>query len=352
MNTESINNVKTMYTIGIIGGTGYTARELLRILLQHPQAKIVAVTSRSEVRMPVSKVHTSLLGVYDEPFIAYDSEVLAQLDVIFLTVPHTESMGIVQELCNANKKNPQLKVIDIGTDFRLQQDAFEQTYNLKHTAPELLQQAVYGMPELNKKAIATANLLANPGCFAHCTILGLAPLAQAGVLQGTIHVSAVTGSSGSGTIAKPNTHHPLRAESMVAYSVLEHRHVPEIEQALIHAGAHQPKIQLVPQSGPFVRGIFAVSFVTLEKEVDVLPIYTAFAQQHPFIRMRAESPRLQDVRGTNFCDIAVKQSGKSVVVISAIDNLIKGASGNAIQCMNLMLGLDEKTGLHATALSP
>lgn len=349
---------ETQIKAAIVGASGYVGLELMRILLQHPNVEITAVTSRTNAHKPVSEIHSSLLGCTNLKFSEFSHSMNA--DVVFFALPHTESMQLVPKLIKKGKK-----IIDMGADFRLDSGTFRKTYSANHAAPGLLKSAVYGMPELFKAEIAKAQLVANPGCFANCIILGLAPLATLGLINSkeAVNVSAITGSSGSGSTPNQKTHHPERVESISAYNILSHRHVPEIESALskickTSSGSNSEfNINLIPQSGPFSRGIFAVSFAKLSQPLaqdKLQKIYTDFAKNNPFIRIRHETPKLIEVRGSNYCDISanVTEGMKSAVIISALDNLVKGAAGNAVQCMNLMFGLPENEGLKIISLCP
>ncbi|MFM1848607.1 MAG: hypothetical protein RL417_2081 [Pseudomonadota bacterium] len=334
--------------VGIVGASGYVGLELLRLLALHPQFKVTWVTSREHQGKPVSSLHTALRGVYDLPF-SDRAAVPTDLDIVFLAVPHGESMNIVPEL---RAKRPGLKIIDLGSDFRLDSETYTQTYKHPHATPELLKDAVYATPELCAERIASSSLIANPGCFAHCIILGLAPLAQAGLIAGRVNIAAITGSSGSGAHANQKTHHPERNDSLSAYQILKHRHVPEIE-ATLSQWRDPVAIDFVPISGPLSRGIFATSFVELsDPDADINALYAAFAENNPFIRIREETPRTLEVRGSNFVDISVHRAGSTAVVVSTLDNLVKGAGGNAIQCANLMCGLPATTGLLTPPLFP
>jgi len=336
--------------VGIVGGSGYVGLELLRLLLAHPEVQVCKVTSRENAGKKLYELHPGLLGLSDLSFSAFGPE-LSNLDLVYICVPHTESMQIVKSLSEA--ANPKLRIIDLGTDFRLNAQQFTKWYGKEHIAQELLGLSIFGTPELTPHKVAKAALVANPGCFAHCSILALAPLAKAGALKGEVKISAVTGSSGSGISPTKKTHHPERNDSYSAYNVLKHRHIPEIENTLtlVSGSKNQVKVALVPQSGPFTRGIFATCFAEIsDPNLDVQALYAAFAEEHFFYRVRPETPRLLDVRGTNFCDVSVIQNGSQVIVLSAIDNLTKGASGNAVQCMNLMFGLDENAGLKNASL--
>jgi N-acetyl-gamma-glutamyl-phosphate reductase len=337
----------TTVTVGIAGGSGYVGLELLRYLLNHPRFRVTVVTSREHAGNPVSDLHAGLAGLTDLRF-TDDLASLAAADVVFTAVPHRESMKLVSRL---RELRSDLCAVDLGADFRLPAEQFELTYGEPHGCPGLLREAVYGVPELQRQRVSDARLVANPGCFAHCTILALAPLAQAGLIDGPARVSAITGSTGSGAQPTPRTHHPARNDSLSAYNVLSHRHVPEIEHALSAEG--RVKVDLVPLSGPLSRGIFATLFARLTSaETNVEGLFRDFSAQNRFIRLRKESPRLLDVRGTNFCDLAVHQRGADVVIVAAIDNLGKGAAGNAVQCANLMFGFPEEAGLLTPPVAP
>lgn len=337
----------TAFRAGVAGGSGYVGLEIFRYLLNHPRLEVAAITSREHAGKPVSDVHPGLAGLTELRF-TDDLAALAALDVVFLAVPHRESMRLVSRLRDLRAD---LRIIDLGADFRLPADEFKLTYGESHECPDRLGEAVYGTPELHRQRVVEARLVANPGCFAHCSILALAPLAHAGLIDGPAKVSALTGSTGSGVQPTPRTHHPARNDSVSAYSVLAHRHVPEIERAL--SRTRPVKIDLVPLSGPLSRGIFATVFARLtSSDVNADEVFRDFYSRSSFVRLRKESPRLLDVRGTNFCDAAIHQRGGDVVVIAAIDNLGKGAAGNAVQCANLMLGLPEEIGLRLPPLAP
>lgn len=338
----------------IVGGSGFVGRELARLLILHPEVSISQVFSREHAGKPVSDVHQGLEGLLPLSFSAFDVHKI-EADVVFLAMSHGDSMGAVLEISKtAAFRNGSLKIVDLGADFRLPEDKFTETYGLTHACPDLLSEAVYGVPELDPQAVAKASIIANPGCFAHCIYLSLAPLIKSGLAQNQISIAAVTGSSGSGIKAQDKTHHPNRNESLSAYQVLKHRHVPEIEHALSKLNKEsQPNLSLVPISGPISRGIFAASFVSLkDSRADITEIYREFCAERTFCRLREDSPKLIEVRGSNFFDVSVAKDGASAAVIGAIDNLVKGAAGNAIQCMNLMFGLPESSGLAIPPLFP
>ena len=339
---------KSLFKVGIIGGSGYVGRELIEILLTHPQVSIEYISARELAGKNISSAHRSLSGVSDLSFCAFDPAKFSLCDVVFSCVSHGASMELVSLLAEQPRFNTgELRIVDLSGDFRLTAQDYERTYKVKHVDPALCLKAVYGAPEIWPELVQKAQVVANPGCFANCITLALAPLAKKRLLQNPVHVSAITGSSGSGNDATLKTHHPERNESFAAYNVLSHRHAPEIARALGLASLNEqiPSIELVPVSGPITRGIFATCFVSLSEPIDVARLYEQFAAENIFIRLRTDTPRLIDVVGTNFCDISVHQHGNQVVIISALDNLSKGAAGNAVQCMNLMLGFDQALGL-------
>ena len=337
--------------IAIFGGSGYGGSELLRILLQHPNADIRFVTANEQAGKAVSEVHKNLLGLTDLTFIkAPDVDGLADLDCAFFGLPHGQAMEIAPGL-PAN-----VKVIDLSGDFRLSDaDVFAQHYGREHTAMTAQSEFVYGLTETNREAIKTANRIANPGCFATATLLGLAPLVGNNLLAGRVIVDAKTGSSGSGAKAAANTHHPQRSTSFYAYKPFTHQHVPEIEQELKSIGEWNNELIFMTHSLPVARGIFASIYCELKKEVSTTEARVLFADfyRHSFfVRFVEGSPDINWVKTTNFCDIGFAARGRQLVVFSALDNLVKGAAGQAVQNMNLMFGLDEKTGLMLIGTNP
>jgi N-acetyl-gamma-glutamyl-phosphate reductase len=249
-----------------------------------------------------------------------------------------------------------VKVVDVSGDFRINdKDVFKQFYKLEHTADELQSKFVYGLTETNREQIKSANYIANPGCFATATLLALAPMVKSGLLTGKIIVDAKTGSSGSGAKAAANTHHPQRMNSFYAYKPFEHQHVPEIEQHLKQVGEFESDFVFMTHSLPVSRGIFASCYLettNLLTNEDVKNIYELFYKDSFFVRIVENSPDINWVKTTNFCDIDAHSNGKQIVVFSAIDNLVKGAAGQAVQNMNLMFGLDERTGLIFAGSNP
>lgn len=335
--------------VAIIGGSGYGGGELLRLLASHPGVEVVSATSRKHAGRPVHAVHDNLLGTSevvftDDPPAAY----AAAADLLFFALPHGEAATHMAAVVDAS---PEVRVIDLSGDFRLDDAAaWEAAYGQPHPAPELVPEFVYGLPELFRERIRGARLVANPGCFATGSILALAPLAAERILAGDVVSNGVTGSSGSGAEPKWTTHHPERAEDFRVYRPLDHQHVPEIEMALGSAGARDLKLAMVPHSGPFVRGIFTTAYFFPAEPVTparLASIYEAFYADEPFVRLRGGSPRLATVRGTNWCDVGVaaRPDGTQLTVMTAIDNLVKGMAGQAVQNLNLLFGFPETEGL-------
>ena len=338
--------------IGIYGGSGYGGSELLRILLFHPNAEIVFVTANEHAGKSVSEVHRNLSGLTKLIFrtAPQDAESLVDLDCVFLALPHGQAMDVVPRLPG------KVKVVDLSGDFRLRNSkVFEQHYGRTHTAMQAQREFVYGLTETNREAIRGARLIANPGCFATSTLLGLAPLVANGLISGRVIVDAKTGSSGSGAKAAANTHHPQRMNSFYAYKPFTHQHVPEIEQELESVGDWKSELVFMSHSLPVSRGIFASIYVEAKEDVTeerLRSIFEEFYRDSFFVRLVKGSPDINWVKTTNFCDLGFATRGRQVVIFSAIDNLVKGAAGQAVQNMNLMFGLDEKTGLMLVGTNP
>jgi LysW-gamma-L-alpha-aminoadipyl-6-phosphate/LysW-L-glutamyl-5-phosphate reductase len=338
--------------IGIYGGSGYGGSELLRILLAHPKAEIVFVTAIEPAGKPVGEVHRNLLGLTDLSFrlAPEDTAELADLDCVFLALPHGQAMEVVPRL-------PQnVKAIDLSGDFRLgDQESFEQHYGRAHPAMESQSEFVYGLTETNRDAIRGARLVANPGCFATATLLGLAPLVANAHINGRVIVDAKTGSSGSGAKAAANTHHPQRMNSFYAYKPFTHQHVPEIEQELARVGDWNSELVFMTHSLPVSRGIFSSIYVETKEEMTEEQLQSLFAEYYResfFVRLVKGSPDINWVKTTNFCDLGFAARGRQVVIFSALDNLVKGAAGQAVQNMNLIFGLEEKSGLMLVGTNP
>jgi N-acetyl-gamma-glutamyl-phosphate reductase common form len=335
--------------IGIFGGSGYGGSELLRILLFHPNAELVFVTANEQAGKPIGEVHRNLNGLTQLSFIKSPEE-LESIDCVFLALPHGQAMEVVPRLPS------NIKAIDLSGDFRLRdQGLFEKHYKQPHTAMESQAGFVYGLTETNRDAISGARLIANPGCFATATLLGMAPLVANRLISGRVVVDAKTGSSGSGVKAAANTHHPQRMNSFYAYKPFTHQHVPEIEQELAHVGDWTSELVFMTHSLPVARGIFASIYAEGKTELTEDELRNIFANYYRncfFIRLVNGSPDINWVKTTNFCDIGFAVRGKQIVVFSALDNLVKGAAGQAVQNMNLMFGLEEKVGLVLPGTNP
>src|SRR4029079_4115746 len=345
MNTEKTDQIR----VGIFGGSCYGGAELLRILLFHPNAELVFVTANEQAGKSIAEVHRNLNGLTNLNFIK-DAEDLSDIDCVFLALPHGQAMDIVPRLPAT------VKAIDLSGDFRLRdQSVFEKHYKQPHTAMDAQPEFVYGLTETNREAIRDARLIANPGCFGTATLLGLAPLVANHLLHGRVVVDAKTGSSGSGAKAAANTHHPQRMTSFYAYKPFTHQHVPEIEQELAHVGDWTSELVFMTHSLPVARGIFASIYAESKLELaeaELRNIFADFYSESFFVRLVNGSPDINWVKTTNFCDIGFAARGKQIVIFSAIDNLVKGAAGQAVQNMNLMFGWDETTGLKLIGTNP
>ncbi len=334
--------------IGIIGGSGYTGGELLRLLSQHPEANISAVTSRSRKGQKVSDTHAHLRKICDIEFEELSAEdVASRSDIVFTAVPHGTAMQVVPKLLDAG-----VKVIDLSADYRLKSDVFEKIYKIKHTDPR---SAIYGIPELHPE-VAEQEFVANPGCYPTGASLAAAPLAKAGLIERVVFDSK-SGISGAGAEPTEVSHYPNMAENIQAYKLTSHRHRAEIVQELKRLDRGLKSISFTPHVIPSVRGILTTAHIFVKKDLseeEVTAIYWNFYRDKPFIRLIKGIPMLSSVRCSNFCDIGfeIEKGSDRIVVISAIDNLVKGASGQAIQNMNLMFGLPETTGLWTPATAP
>ena len=342
-----------MIKIGIVGGTGYTGVELLRILAQHPQAQLVAITSRKEAGMPVAEMFPSLRGAVDLRFSDPKDAGLAACDLVFFATPNGIAMTQAQALLSGG-----VKVIDLAADFRIKDIAvWEKWYGMTHACPELVNEAVYGLPEVNREAIKGARIVANPGCYPTATQLGFLPLVEAGVVDDQ-HLIADTKSGVSGAGRKAETHilFAEASDNFKAYGVAGHRHLPEVRQGLARAAGHEVGLTFVPHLVPMIRGIHATLYGRLNKEVDLQALFEKRYADEPFVDVlpAGSQPDTRSVRASNHCRIAVHrpQGGDMVVVLSVIDNLVKGAAGQAIQNMNLMFGLPETTGLMQVPVLP
>jgi N-acetyl-gamma-glutamyl-phosphate reductase len=339
--------------IGIFGGSGYGGSELLRILLAHPHADVVLVTANEHAGKAVGEVHRNLYGLTELRFVVAPDDLassVADLDCVFFALPHGQALELAPRLPS------HVKAIDLSGDFRLNDASeFLEHYGREQTATDLQREFVYGLTETNREAIRRARLVANPGCFATATLLGLAPLVAEGLLSDRVIVDAKTGSSGSGAKAAANTHHPQRSNSFYAYKPFTHQHVPEIEQELRRVGDWTSELVFMTHSLPVARGIFASIYAETKREMtadEARELFASFYRDSFFVRLVTGSPDINWVKTTNFCDIGFAARGQQLVIFTAIDNLVKGASGQAVQNMNLMFGLDEKTGLMLSGTNP
>lgn len=339
--------------VGIIGGTGYTGAELLRILLRHPGARIAAITSRAEAGAPVSDLFPNLRGITDLCFVDPEETDLDDCDVVFSATPNGVAMTQAGRLLERG-----VRVIDLAADFRIRDQAtWERWYDMAHASPELLEQAAYGLPELYRDQIRRARLVANPGCYPTAVILAALPLLEAGLVEGDdIIADAKSGVSGAGRGARVATLFGETAENFRAYGVAGHRHYPEILQVLSDASGRQARLTFVPHMVPMVRGIHATVYARLTSRVaDLSALYRERYRGEPFVDVMDPGghPETRSVRGANYCRLAVhEQDNGRIVVLSVIDNLVKGAAGQAVQNMNIMFDLDEAAGLEQPALVP
>lgn len=342
-----------MIKVGIVGATGYTGSELLRLLSRHPKVQIQVVTSRAEKGKPVTDLFPNLRGYIDCEFIDPDKAQLDKCSLVFFATPNGIAMNQVVPLLDTG-----VKVIDLSADFRLKDPVmWSEWYGLPHTATALLEQAVYGLPEINRKEIARANLVANPGCYPTAVVLSLIPLLEAGCVDTTsIIADAKSGISGAGRNMAVNYLYTETSESFKAYGVPGHRHLPEISQTLSILTTEPVSLTFVPHLVPMVRGIHATVYTRPTKSVDLQKLFEDRYKSEPFVDVlpAGAHPETRSVRGSNYCRLAVHEprNANTVIVLTVIDNLVKGAAGQAIQNMNIMFGLDEKTGLEQPGLLP
>lgn len=343
-----------MIKAGIVGGTGYTGVELLRLIAAHPGVELSVITSRSEAGMAVAELFPNLRGHIDLAFSEPDVEALARCDVVFFATPNGIAMQMVPELLDKG-----CRVIDLAADFRIQDIAeWEKWYGMSHACPERVSDAVYGLPEVNRERIRTAQLVANPGCYPTATQLGFLPLVENGLarLDGLV-ADVKSGVSGAGRGASVPFLLAECSESMKAYAVTGHRHLPEIRQGLERAAGRDVELTFVPHLTPMIRGIHATLYARVEdRGADLQALYEQRYIDEPFVDVlpAGSHAETRSVKGSNTCRIALHrpQDGDTVVVLSVIDNLVKGAAGQAVQNMNIMFGLDERQGLEAIALLP
>ncbi len=342
-----------MIKVGIVGGTGYTGVELLRLLATHPQVELKVITSRADAGTPVSQMFPSLRGHLDLSFTHPDSAHLDKCDVVFFATPNGIAMQQTRELLAAG-----VRVIDLAADFRIQDVAvWEKWYGMSHACPDLIAGAVYGLPEINRAKIKEAQLVANPGCYPTAVQLALIPLLEAGLVEtSNLIADAKSGVSGAGRKAEVGILFSEAGDNFKAYGVAGHRHLPEIRQGLARAAQHEVGLTFVPHLTPMIRGIHATMYARIKKDADWQALFEQRYANEPFVDVlpAGSHPETRSVRGSNKCRIAVHrpQGGDTLVLLSAIDNLVKGAAGQAVQNMNIMFGLPETTALNIVPLLP
>jgi N-acetyl-gamma-glutamyl-phosphate reductase len=344
-----------MIKVGIVGATGYTGAELLRLLVPHPEVEISVITSRKEAGSRVDSLFPSLRGYLSQEFSSPQDAPLTECDMVFFATPNGTAMKLVPALLEAG-----VRVIDLAADFRIKDtEVWSDWYGLEHACPDLLAEAVYGLPELNREQIKQARLVANPGCYPTATTLGLLPLVREQGLVDQNHIIAdcKSGVSGAGRKAQVGTLFSEAEENFKAYGVAGHRHLPEIRQTIELATGGPVGLTFVPHLTPMIRGIHATLYLRLQDQgVDLQSLFETYYAAEPFVDILQEGmhPETRSVRGGNACRIAVHrpQGGDTVVVLSVIDNLVKGAAGQAVQNMNIMFGFDERLGLTQPALWP
>ncbi|GJL71631.1 MAG: N-acetyl-gamma-glutamyl-phosphate reductase [Nitrosomonas sp.] len=342
-----------MINVGIVGGTGYTGVELLRILSQHPEVNIRTITSRSETGMDVADLFTNLRGQISLKFCDPTEAKLDQCDLVFFATPNGIAMRQAKALLDAGTR-----VIDLAADFRIKDvSVWEKWYGMPHASPELIAEAVYGLPEINRDQVADARLIANPGCYPTAVQLGFLPLIETGIVDKNHLIADVkSGVSGAGRKADVHILHAEASDNFKAYGVPGHRHLPEIKQGLANIAGTAIGLTFVPHLTPMIRGIHATLYATLSTNTDLQALYEERYANEPFVDVlpAGKHPETRSVRGSNTCRIAVHrpQNSDTVVVLSVTDNLVKGAAGQAVQNMNLMFGFQETLGIQHIPLLP
>lgn len=342
-----------MVKVGIVGGTGYTGVELLRLLAQHPGVEVVAITSRGDAGLPVSEMFPSLRRRVDLCFEDPEKADLKKCDVVFFATPNGVAMQQAPSLLDAG-----VRVVDLAADFRIADiGEWERWYGMKHLSPIWVSQAVYGLPEANREAIRDARLVANPGCYPTAVQLGFLPLVEAGIVDlRSLIADAKSGVSGAGRKAEVSSLFAEASDNFKAYGVSGHRHLPEIRQGLSRIGGQPVGLTFVPHLTPLIRGIHATLYARLEADIDVQSVFEERFDGEPFVDVmpRNSHPDTRSVRAANVCRLAIHrpQGGDVVVVLSVIDNLVKGAAGQAVQNMNIMFGMDETSGLWQLPVLP
>jgi N-acetyl-gamma-glutamyl-phosphate reductase len=343
--------------VAVVGASGYAGLELVRLLVRHPGCELTALTSLEYPGKPFSEIFPALAGLVDLPFAADPApeKIAALADVIFTAIPHQTAMGLIPRFLELG-----CKVVDLSADFRFREVSLYEKWYQAHTAPELCAEAVYGLPELYREEVRRTRLVGNPGCYPTCVILGLAPLAQAGLLTPqSVIADCKSGVSGAGRQGMLGLSFCEVNDGFRAYKVLEHRHAPEMEQELSVLAGTPVKVTFTPHLVPMSRGILGTLYASLKEsrsEAELRELYRKFYQGQPFVRLRPPGvlPDTRDVRGSNFCDLALKVDVESrrVIVVSVIDNLTKGAAGQAVHNFNLMLGFPETAGLETPPFLP
>lgn len=337
----------TKKRVGIVGATGYIGSEIMRIVSTHQQLELAWVTSNSQNGTAVHELFPNLLGYVRDEFTAFELEMLDDVDAVFMCLPHGGAMETIKQVID---KHPKVKVVDCSGDFRSPRlDKWEVFYKTRHTAREYQSKFVYGFSEFNREQIRTAQYVANPGCFATALNVLLAPFAKHGELVGDISITAMTGSSGSGNKPQAGTHHPERNQNVKAYKILEHQHLVEVHPFLHDMDeGNDFDIYFVPQSGPFVRGIFATAFIPLNSQQSLATVNEMVIdayENEQFIHIVEGSPSLRLVANTNNVHVSYRAQDDMLIGLCALDNMVKGGAGQAVQNMNLMLGIEESVGL-------
>ena len=341
------------HKIGIIGATGYTGSELVRILLNHPDVEISFITSESRKGEKFSDVHPFFKNICDQTLISIKDIGKHEVELVFLALPHGVSMDFVKDHADRD-----FKIVDLSGDFRLKDpETYKEWYQKDHVYKEGFKTAVFGIPELFSEDIKGAKLLANPGCYPTSAILGLAPLVENNMVEPNLIIDSKSGVTGAGVKSKPVNHFSNVNDNFKAYGVKSHRHTIEIEQIVNRIGQQELTVQFTPHLLPIDRGILSTIYATpkdADKARDVSNFYKAFYQESDFIRIVKSAPGVKDVRGTNYCNIFTTYDERTnrIITISVIDNLVRGAAGQAVQNMNLMLGLEEASGLNQIPLNP
>jgi LysW-gamma-L-alpha-aminoadipyl-6-phosphate/LysW-L-glutamyl-5-phosphate reductase len=331
------------FTVSIAGASGYTGLEAIRYLCFHPDVSIGTLYGDSSAGLVISDIYPALKGICDLEITSIDTLKDDRSDAVLLGLPHGKSAEAVSRLLEGGYEG---RIIDMGSDFRLRDaGGYPSWYGYEHAYPGLIPHFVYGLTEVYRSEISRAKKIANPGCFASALQLAIVPAVKSGIISGPVHITGITGSTGSGASHSSTTHFSTRFANFRAYKVFGHQHLAEVEQTMADLSGNVPELLFVPVSGPVTRGIWLTASFTLGRDEDLESLYESFYRGSPLVRFRAGLPELKPVVGTAFTDIGMVQEGRNVVTGVAIDNLGKGAAGQAIQNLNLMLGLPEERGL-------